>query len=523
VVLGLVATGLGHDAWAFTFASSVSAGCHEEITQAALGRVGWPGGQVAPLFGADAVARGLVDVPFQLRTPLRDPWSVAMVFGVRDNDLRGFAADDLPGLASVHNDPDDQRAHCLRAPGDDGPEGDARAVAACRGYVLEQVAAALGASPTLDLTRDEPVRVALTFRGTVSLPLQSYAFHMGKALHALQDSYTHSFRAPDTGHIRHVLNFIDWALEPRYAPGRDGHRHLSPLDDCEAPTDGARRRVAGATAASVALLGAVADPTGGRAGRLARAAAVLDGVLVQDPGCTAANRYCDAPELDEAAAAEGCHTRPGAAGPAGPGVALLGFATASVLRRRRRGAMVLGALLGALCLGNTGTAWAQSPTVFDRTHVAPGARWGLQASVGASMDRGAFAYRIGAHANLSARWRVALLAEHNPWYSLSVGRVARGTFNVLLAATWTWRRFDRLALTSTVYAGASALLVDLVGADAGAVGPMVGVNLLGLQVPLGRRVTLLLQPTTLMFPVPQVRGVPFYYHQYRFEVGVAWE
>ncbi len=523
MVLGLCATALSHEAGAFTFSSAVSAGCHEDITLDALQQAGWPGGRSPAPLGPDQIGRALVDVPFRLRAPLRDPWSLALVFGVRDNDLRGFAADNLPGLASVHNDPNDQRAHCLRAPGDDGPDGDARALAACRAFILEEVAAALGPSADIDLSADEPVRVALTFRGTVHLPLQSYAFHMGKALHALQDSYTHCLRAPGTGRVRHVFNFIDWALEPGYSPDRDGHRHLSPLDDCEAPTDGARRRVEGATEASAALLRAVSEPAGGRSGRLARAGAVLDRVLAREPGCTAANRYCDAPELDEAAAAEGCHTRPGGAKRAGAMTALLGFAVAAAGRLRRRGGALGAALaVGAALLAGPAEGRAQTRTVVDRTDELPPSRWGLQAALGASMDRGAFAYRAGFHVNLGARWQVALLAEHNPWYSLSVGRFARGTFNVMLAGTFAWQRFGRLTIQTTVYAGVSALLVDLVAADAGAVGPMVGVNLLGLRVPLGRTLTLLVQPTTFMVPVPQLRGVPFYYHQYRFEVGVAW-
>lgn len=519
--LGLALGCAAGRAEAFTFASSVSSACHEDITLGALAQTGWPGGRRAPAFTADQRARGRVDLPFRLRFPVDDPWTFALVLGVRDNDLRGHDADDLPGLASVHNDPDDQRAHCLRAPGDDGPDGDARALAACRAFMLEEVAAALGPGDAPDLDAEEPVRVALAFRGRVNLSLQSYGFHLGKALHALQDSYTHSFRAPDSGRVRHVLNFIDWSLVPDYTAGRDGHRHLSPLDDCEAPTEGARRRVAGATQASAQLLDAVRDATGGRAGRLARVASVLDRALGRETGCTEANGYCGAPELEEAAAAEGCHARPSGAKGASVMTVLVAFALAAVTRRRRG---VTAAVVAALAvLGAPEAAQAQTRTVVDRTHEAPAARSGLDAMLGASMDRGAFAYRVGAHVNLGARWRLGVWAEHNPWYSLSAGRVARGTFNAMLSGAYTWRRFEGLAVQTTVFAGLSALLVDLVGADAGAVGPLLGVNLLGLRVPLGGRLALLVQPTTLMFPVPQLRGVPFYYHQYRFEVGLSWE
>jgi hypothetical protein len=66
------------------------------------------------------------------------------------------------------------------------------------------------------------------------------------------------------------------------------------------------------------------------------------------------------------------------------------------------------------------------------------------------------------------------------------------------------------------------LLFDLVGADSGAVGVFVGWNPLGLAVPMGSDVKLVIKPGDIAVSAPQLRGIPFYYHQYRFTVGIEW-
>src|SRR5690606_7511519 len=113
----------------------------------------------------------------------------------------------------------------------------------------------------------------LVFRGRVELSLPAYAFHLGRALHALQDSYTHSFRHPETSAVRHVLNWVEGNGALAHDLERDGHPHLGALDECAERPD---PREARAIAASAELMAALADPSGGRAGRLARATAVLD-------------------------------------------------------------------------------------------------------------------------------------------------------------------------------------------------------------------------------------------------------
>ena len=66
------------------------------------------------------------------------------------------------------------------------------------------------------------------------------------------------------------------------------------------------------------------------------------------------------------------------------------------------------------------------------------------------------------------------------------------------------------------------LMFDLVGADKGQIGPYVGWNPLGLALPLGTHTKLVIKPGDIAVPIPQVTGIPFYYHQYRTTIGLEW-
>lgn len=296
----LVLPAVASKAAAFTFSSPVSDGCHEEIAIAAVREAGWPDGAPAPALGPGDIV--LADnLPVNVGGATTDPWTMALVIGVRFNDLKGFESLDLPALAEVHHRQDAQNEHCLRRDSDDGPEGDVSAIDACRGFIASEIDRAL----ETDMTAIEPVRVALAYEPSAEVDINAYAFHSGRALHALQDSFTHSFRSPDGTRIRHVLNFVDPSEESDYARQRDGFEHLSALDECGGNAAAERRKLL-ATQASAELLAAIADTTGGIDGRRARALEVLDRWVVLEPGCTFENDWCDAPERLEA----GCSVAP---------------------------------------------------------------------------------------------------------------------------------------------------------------------------------------------------------------------
>ncbi|MCB9571820.1 MAG: hypothetical protein H6709_06975 [Kofleriaceae bacterium] len=241
--------------------SPATAPCHEELTVAAVVAAGFPDRDVAPAPTEDQ-ARAMDDLTFRL--PRRDVWTLALLIGVRSNDLRGFSPIDVSALVSVHDDPDDQQAHCLRGPDDDEPGGDLGALAACRAFILDELAAGGLLDDDLDLAATEAVEVFLAFRGRIALDLPRFAYRLGRALHAVEDGYSHTFRDPGGGEVTHVLNWIDHA-DGHGDAGRDGYHHVGALDDCRRDDGRTRRRVQRATDAAAALVAAIGDPAPGGA------------------------------------------------------------------------------------------------------------------------------------------------------------------------------------------------------------------------------------------------------------------
>jgi hypothetical protein len=349
---------LASSAAAFTIETPVSEGCHERLTREAAALAGWP---TAPPAGDATLVR---DLPFTV-LPETDAWTAALLVGVRDNDLHGANLFDPGGLPHVHLDDAQQREHCLRAADDDGENGDARALARCRAFILSEVALAVGNDDALDTSAKEPLRVGLRSQ-TATVPLSRFALHAGHALHALQDSYAHALRTKDASRVEHVLNYEEPQRSVAYDALRDGFPHQAELDRC--PADDAR--VVAARAASAALLRAlwwVNDGEGAREERLARAADVVDAVLSLDRSCGESNAWCGSVK----------------ALPDGSNVAAA----------RDRNAVFFGALprLPAVLLSNALTAVPTSTTATvirnaDTAVVLP--RFGLGAAVGAALANG---------------------------------------------------------------------------------------------------------------------------------------
>lgn len=83
-------------------------------------------------------------------------------------------------------------------------------------------------------------------------------------------------------------------------------------------------------------------------------------------------------------------------------------------------------------------------------------------------------------------------------------------------------RYQPVNIRTTLSAGASYLLFDLVGATKGRVGPFFGVSLLGVEWKVARGFYLTIDPTYIAIPVPHVTGLPFAYTQYRFLLGLEF-
>src|SRR3982751_835636 len=123
VAVGGSFTGGARVARAYTIASAVSGGCHERITGDALRAVRQELATAAPL-AADRNEQALIDdVEFPVPGDLNDLGAASLLIGVRDNDLKGRASNDVTELALVHGDPQLQREHCLRNSDEDEPGG----------------------------------------------------------------------------------------------------------------------------------------------------------------------------------------------------------------------------------------------------------------------------------------------------------------------------------------------------------------------------------------------------------------
>ena len=490
----------------FTLQSAATAPCHEQITLKALQGAGWPAGAVAlPATPEEDALKQTA--PFDAAD--LDPWQIALLIGVRDNDLHGVSPTDLSEFAAVHQSAAFQEEHCLRAPGDEGDGGDVQAIARCRAFILSELALARGGAGVgeeVEIDAKQSVRVQLV-DGASDVLISRYAFHLGRAVHALQDSFTHTLRSREKGKIEHVLNYVDPATDGNYDPEVDGYPHESSFDSCGSEN---AVRVEAAIAASTALFVAMND--NGTA--VAAANVVLDDELAVDPRCLAANDWCGS--LSQLPA--GCST---GGGDASLWVAAVLMALPFFKRRSRRkrlwwNAVALGALItaqaasaGELAAESTATMSAAGP-------------FALAAHAGLAVDKGGVSVGVG------ARWRpislvsVGVDADFNPWFDLLAGHALPGVATASVTATGHWLEIGGFGIESVASLGASVLLFDAVGAHRGDIGPNLGISLLALRAPLASGVALIVEPAKLTVAVPHLGGVPYAYREYSITTGLEW-
>jgi MYXO-CTERM domain-containing protein len=475
-------------AGAFSVATSVTAGCHERITFEAAAAAG-----LAP---TRPVTRDDLALHATLPFLVREPWdraTLALLIGVRQPDFHGAAAHDLAALAAVHLSPNLQHEHCLRGPDDDGASGDAAALDRCSAFIEGALNAALLAGPE----DEDVVTVALT-TGPRPVRVLARPYHLGRALHALQDSFAHGLRDEDFRRVRAVLNYVDPIVARPHHLHRDGHPHLSAMDACGGVS--LTPAAVAARDASQALLAAFAVD-GADEARRATARRAVDLRWHYAPACAADAAWCPAAQalLDERlGTALGCSST----GSGGAALALVvGLAWAT--RRRRP----LGALL--LTAGVCTTARAEAPQ---------GGLAGV-ASLGASAERGAFVVGVGLRLPLSSQLEARADLEWNPWFDALAGKTSAGAFNGRLGARLTWARGGAVSVGSSLGAGLSVLAHDTVGARLGSVGPCVVLSPVDVVLPGPGTTRLELAPEVALV-IPSLSGIPLLYPQYRLTLSV---
>jgi hypothetical protein len=535
-------------------------GCHEPITAQALRAVRVKF-NTAPVVAPSRDEAAMISAALFLppHDMVSDLAGMALLFGVRDNDLKGINPLSSLDLVQVHGDPDTQDEHCIRGPTDDTAAGDDAALAACRQFIARTVAEALDgldAAGNVDATRRMPLAMYIGVRGQIEPPLPVFYVKMGAALHALEDGFTHTYRTPDGAMVTVVLNWIDLVGDDFEEP-RDGPGHRAELDRCWDSEDPIiKRNYELAIQAATELLSAALDPGLTREQKLKEVDMVTAKYLGYQPGCTFDNQWCEPAEASVTNSLT-CN----AAGPALGWTALAVFGAMLLRRRRARGAAVAGGLLVAMFAApvradnppvappadtpaaNTTPAVPTSPEVPPTepgtepgrevktptvTEVAEvredkklGSPWGFTAVVGAAVDRPAGAITIGARYRITEQWIVGLDAGWNPWLQASPMEMHAGV--ATLAATLIRRfpmRYDRVNLRTSLHLGVSTLLFDVYGAPMYSTGPFGAFSPLGLDYDLGGSVRIVWDPMEIAMPVPLLGQLPLYYEQFRFMIGI---
>ncbi len=516
-------------AGAYTIESVATEGCHERITAEALRRVRSELAVAPPIEPTEDEQAMLDDLQFSVDDDMGDLGAVALLFGVRDNDLKGQGSDDLTSLAFVHGDPDRQREHCLRSEDDDEPDGTTHAVAACRAFIEEKVKLALWAlseAGVPDPDNRTSLAVHLAIRGDVELDLPAFYVYMGQALHALEDSFSHAYRTQDAERITASLNWID-VVGGTFDEARDGPAHSAELDRCDDADDLRRERREVATEAARALLRAALDPTSTIDQRMTSVRAVLDRYVEVEQGCTEANRFCDAREASYDTSTCACSTPGRAKGSwTKEALAVLAAMALGARRARRRGRpLALCAIAGALAFGER-SAWAQTPA--PEVHPEPGPprpdsiAWGAALTAAGAVDKPALAGALGGRVRLHRHFSLGLDAEWNPFISVTGGEPVRsGVVNVYATGIVRFPlAYEPINLRSSYSVGSSTLVTDLYGAPSGTTGIFAQARFLGLEYKASRLFYLVVEPLGLALPVPQLKGVPFLYPQYRLALSI---
>lgn len=524
---------------AYTIQSEATKGCHELVTREA-----WEATErelpetTAPLRSSGDDEALMNDLDFDLPKSHRNIGFVTLILGVRDNDVKQHGPNDLKNLSPVASDPKLQPEHCLRAPDQDEPNGSRDAVTACRDYIRGQLVAALDgldAQGRPDPAVREKLSVSLAIRSTIDVSVPSFFLHAGRGLHALEDSFTHTFRNPDDlGKIRVVLNFVEYS-EGHLDEARDGPAHRSEMDQCDDADELRTERHRLAVEAGNHALSALLDPALSRSAKEQAIDRVLDDYVTYDTKahCTAANDWCDAPERGYGSPALSCSSAPAVASRAV--MVLLGLVLAALMLGARRTwslAVVLLLLLGSR------TAWAQASSDTkatanqpDNASIAhapieppdrPGA-WFGRAALGASYDHAAFSGGLGLRYQLAEKWMLGFDAEWNPYLAITPSKLRAGSANAYFSII---RRYQLVRATvnirTTASIGASMLLFDLVGADKYSFGPFLGLSFLGAEWKAAKGLNLTIDPTYIALPIPSVTGIPFMYVQYRFLLGLEF-
>jgi hypothetical protein len=509
---------------AFSVASGASVGCHETITTAAFRRMlREPRENEPPASYLDDFWLGVLpnepptgpvmrlaeaEFPFEASSPWQTKLAYySLIAGSRFNDLEGIGLFTLDSLRTLHGAIFGQEQHCLRAVTDDGDEGDAKALQACRAYIETELLI-FGTSFSYPTThRTEAVEVFVELYGSLELELVTGLFHLGRALHDLEDSYAHTLRTDDLSEIVAVTNFIECVgIGLEHEEARDGPCHSSALDQCEEAD--IRPLKEAAIEAAIELTEALRlEPEPMSVTLAARWQPVLEGRLAYRAGCTLENQYCDTSwraisqkgtTMNTLEIIFGCGVvNAGAGRPVGALLLLLLLLLPVVRRLVRRWRMLMVALVLLLPAAAGAEKWVAldfAPSIDD-----PALSYG-----------GQFGIRRG-------RWGLLARLEHSAWIQYQTRRgLLAGALDVGVGGELM--HFGGHA-ASTLLLGTSTLLFDTTLDSQGSTGIYAEIRPAGLRFGRGR-VRLRFDPLTVAIVAPVVGEHSMAMVQYRCLFGL---
>ena len=551
-------------AGAFTIASGFSQSCHERLGLAAMAVLL----EDLPLDGVVVPSDGIWrDVAAELAPLILDSAGLtaattftdaqkfllfSLVIGIRSPDTGGHSVANLDDLRreQVDPSPDSQHLHCLRAPAEDGFAGDTSVLSGSEALIRQELSEAATA-----LGNGHPHTTApfyLDFYGQLDVEVDTASYLIGRAMHTLQDCYSHTLRSADARTVYTVLNYID-AVDGNLVESRDGMAHSDTLDDCEnpelAPLVARAAAVSSALAAATVALAASADTTLLDVGFSTCAAGETETATcewmnynpacqpdTQPPDvtacCSMANAYCGSPFLTVArekltqpyvkevlsCAASGRGPRPAAL--SWPALAALTILLCW-LRRRRPGRRRRGtATTLVLAIGlATPPAASEEALTYRRDAFFAGVeghasllsdapeRSFINATMGYGIRAG---YRLG-------RWGLVAQVERNYWLPTELSHaVVPGALNIGVGAEWL-AVDGRVRLSAT--AGPSILWFDATFNGKGTTGLFADLRPAGLRWRPSRFVAVAFDPLSFAIVAPVLGSPGIVQLEYRTLLG----
>jgi hypothetical protein len=149
---------------------------------------------------------------------------------------------------------------------------------------------------------------------------------------------------------------------------------------------------------------------------------------------------------------------------------------------------------------------------------------GAYVGAGGSLSDPALAATLGVRFRARPHLTLGVDVEWNPWFALNgEERFRTGALNVfgtvIVRIPLAYQEFNLRVTTS---AGMSRTLIDLYGVPQGSMGLYVATYPLGIEWKASRSFYVIINPLGFAASIPQLRGIPFWYPQYRASIGLEF-